>query len=110
MAKYLEAPTKPQVVHAVQYTGVENQVPTFDEPVPGWLAGAMLRGRLSIGSGTLTFDGTDVPVGAFFMVDEGDEVGETLRCVAALVFMQRFRPSRKKPVRKSKAALSVAAE
>lgn len=110
MSKFLEAPTKPKVVQAVQYTGVENGAPTFNEAVPAWLVSNMIRGRLAMVSDQLAFDDTTVPVGAWFIVDEGDVAGDTLRFASAAQFFATFRPARRKPVRKPKAELSVAAE
>lgn len=110
MAKFIEAPTKPRVVHAVQYTGVEKGSPTFNEPVPTWLVSNMIRGRLAMVSDQLAFDDTTVPVGAWFIVDEGDVSGDTLRFAPAAQFFAAFRLSRRKPGPRSKAGLSVAAE
>lgn len=110
MSKFLEAPTKPKVVHAVQFTGVEGGTPTFNEPVPAWLVSNMIRGRLTMGEDILILDDSSVPVGAWFIVDEGDVAGDTLRFAHAAQFFATFRPARRKPVRKPKAQLSVAAE
>lgn len=96
MAKYLEVPTKPKAVLAVQFTGVEAGTPTFNEHVPSWLLANMVRGRLSMVSSTLAFENVSVPVGAWLFVDDGDVTGDTLRFAPAIQFFVTFRPARKK--------------
>lgn len=110
MAKFLEAPTKPKVVHAIQYTGVENGAPTFNEPVPSWIVGPMVRNELTMVDGALVHEEFAVPVGAWLLVDEGDTAGHTLRFAPAEQFFGSFRPARKKPGPRSKVQLNVAAE
>jgi len=48
MAKYREKPTKPKVVDAIQFMGMDGVVPQFSEPVPGWLLAALLDRRIDI--------------------------------------------------------------
>jgi len=110
MAKFLEAPVKPKTVQAIQYTGVENGAPTFNESIPSWIVGPMVRNRLTMVDGVLVLDEFAVPVGAWLMVDDRDDAGHTIRFAPAEHFFGAFRPARKKPVRKSKVALNVAAE
>ena len=97
MAKYKEQPTKPRIVEAIQFTGMERGEPLFSEAVPSWLLGALLAGKIDLsqielGSWVIRHaDGDIVPV-----VDD--------------FFRARYEPLRKKPVRKAKASLAVAAE
>lgn len=114
MTKYREAPTKPRVVHAVQFMGVENGAPTFNEPAPSWLLAAMLRGRLAYVSGELLYEDEKVPVGSWFVIDEGEVssasnfAGDAVRVVHGPQFLGTFLPIRRKPVRKPKAVKAAA--
>lgn len=110
MAKFLEAPSKPRVVHAIQYTGVENGAPTFNEQIPSWIVGPMVRNQLTMIDGALVHEEFAVPVGAWFLVDDGDVTGDTLRFAPAAQFFAAFRPARKRPGPRSKVQLNVAAE
>ena len=114
MTKYREAPSKPRVVHAVQFMGVDNGAPTFNEPAPSWLLAAMLRGRLAFISGELVYEANAVPVGAWFVIDE-DEVsaaanfaGDAMRVVHGPQFLGSFLPIRRKAIRKPKAVKAAA--
>jgi len=110
MAKFVEVPQKPRTVHAIMFTGIENDAPTFNEQVPSWIVGPMVRGRLSIGDGMLMLDDASVPVHSWLMVDEGDAAGHSIRFAPAAQFFDAFRLARKKPGPRSKLKLNVAAE
>ena len=108
MTKYREAPSKPRVVHAVQFMGVENGVPTFNEPAPSWLLAAMLRGRLAFVSGELVYEANAVPVGSWFVIDEDEVSADAMRVVHGPQFLGSFLPIRRKAIRKPKAVKAAA--
>lgn len=103
MAKFLEVPTKPHAVYAVQFTGADTGVPMFSEASPSWLVSALIRGKLTLENKTLYFGPDIVAPGSWLVVDADDLLGDGMRVVSALVFISRYRPARKKPGPRSKA-------
>lgn len=107
MAKFLEVPQKPATVEAVQFTGIEDQVPMFNEVMPKWLFSAFLGGELSQNdNGTLDLHGRAVVPGSW-IIHHG---GGVLSSCNGVDFAALYRAARKKPVRKPKVQLNVAAE
>jgi hypothetical protein len=108
MAKYVEVPRVPAVVQAIQFKGLVDDVPTFNEQTPGWLFSALFRGVVHLRESELAVNDVFVPVESWLVVDWDDALGETLRIVHNGDFNWTYRLARKKPVRRAK-VLKVAA-
>lgn len=106
MAKYLERPQKPAVVEAVQFTGTEDQVPTFNEAMPKWLFSSFLAGEVAAVDDNLVLGGRTVVPGSWIVRHEGG----VLSTCSGVDFIALYRPSRKKPVRRAKSPVAMAAE
>ena len=105
MSKYIEIPQKPAVVRAIQYVGMDGGVPLFNDPVPGWVFGAMAKGHLQVIDGGLHCRGRSMDLGSWIIVDDQDVGGDAMRTVLAADFLALYRPARKKPAaRKPRAA------
>ena len=107
MSKYIEIPQKPATVYAVQYTGMENGVPLFNEPAPNWIVGALAKGHLQVIDGGLHCRGKSLDLGSWLLVDEDLNV-DGMWSVMAISFIQKYTVARKKAVRKPKPARLVA--
>lgn len=106
MAKYVEVPRKPQVVQAVQFVAMENGVPVFSEKTPEWVFAAFARGLLSVAQDTVAIAGEPMPVGTWFMTEDGRHV----MWQADKGFRADYKLARARSGPRSKAQLSVAAE
>lgn len=107
MAKYRELPAKPRNVHAIQYTGMENGVPTWNEPAPAWILAAFAKGRLAVVDGVLYCQRVNVAHGSWLVVDADMNV-DGLSDKSATEFLSSYTIARKKAVRKPKHARLVA--
>lgn len=107
MAKYRELPTKPRNVHAIQYTGVENGVPMWNEVPPSWVLSAFAKGRVAVIDGGLHCQGKSMDLGSWLVVDEDMNV-DGIRTVLAVPFLQQYTVARKKHTRGPKSARLVA--
>lgn len=96
MSKYVEIPQKPAVIQAIQYIGVEDGVPLFNEPVPNWVVGALARGALTVIDEELHLYGEALDLGSWIV--EGED--GVLRSFMFDFFVSRYRPARKKPASK----------
>jgi hypothetical protein len=109
MSKYIEIPQKPATVYAVQYTGMENGVPLFNEPAPNWVVGALAKGHLQVIDGGLHCRGKSLDLGSWLVVEDGDIAGDRMRSVLFANFVSLYRPARKKPVARKPRAVKAAA-
>jgi hypothetical protein len=96
MSKYVEIPQKPAVIQAIQYIGVEDGVPLFNEPVPNWIVGALAKDNLKLIGEEMYLYGDIVSIGSW-IVEENDGL---LRSFMFDFFVSRYRPARKKPATK----------
>ena len=96
MSKYVEIPQKPAIVQAIQYIGVEDGVPLFNEPVPNWIIGALARDSLTVIDEELNLYGETLDPGSWLVM--GGTV--VLWNFSFEAFISRYRPARKKPVSK----------
>lgn len=96
MSKYVEIPQKPATVSAIQYTGVEDGVPLFNEPVPNWIVGALAKGTLTVIDEELHLYGEALHLGSWLVMAEGS----SLQSFSFATFVSLYRPARKKPVSK----------
>jgi len=95
MSKYVEIPQKPATVHAIQYIGMENGVPLFNEPAPNWIIGAWAKGELSVVDGGLHCCGRSMDLGSWLVVYENpDRIGQ-IHEVLNEKFLEWYRPARK---------------
>jgi len=103
MAKYRELPKKPANVHAIQYTGMENGVPMWNESPAPWVLSAFAKGKVAVVDGGLHCQGQSMDLGSWLLVDEDMNV-DSIRSVLAVPFLQQYTVARKKRVVKSKHA------
>lgn len=96
MSKYVEIPQKPAIVQAIQYTGVEDGAPLFNEPVPNWIVGALARGSLTVIDEELNLYGETLDLGSWLVVGDGT----VIRHFSPTSFAAMYRPARKKSVSK----------
>jgi hypothetical protein len=108
MSKYIEIPQKPATVYAVQYTGMENGVPLFNEPAPNWVVGALIKGHLQVIDGSLHCRGKSLDLGSWLVVEVGDVAGDRMRSVLFANFVALYRPARKKRTSKPHAVKAAA--
>ena len=109
MSKYRELPAKPRNVHAVQYTGVDKGVPTWNEPAPAWILAAFAKGHLQVIDGGLHCRGKSLDLGSWLVVEDGDVAGDRMRSVLFANFVALYRPARKKPAARKPRAVKAAA-
>lgn len=107
MAKYRELPQKPRNVHAIQYTGMENGVPMWNEDAPSWVLAAFAKGRLAVVDGGLHCQGRSMDLGSWLLVEEDLNV-DGLWTVLAGSFLGQYTLARKKAVRKPRAVKAAA--
>ena len=107
MAKYRELPKKPANVHAIQYTGMENGVPIWNEVPPSWVLSAFAKGRVAVVDGGLHCQSRSMDLGSWLVVDEDMNV-DGIRSVMATSFLQQYTAARKKVVRKPRAVKAAA--
>jgi hypothetical protein len=107
MSKYRELPAKPRNVHAVQYTGVDKGVPTWNEPAPAWVLAAFAKGHLQVIDGGLHCRGKSLDLGSWLLVDEDLNV-DGIWSVMAISFIQKYTVARKKAVRKPRVVKAAA--
>jgi len=96
MSKYVEIPQKPAIIQAIQYIGVEDGVPLFNEAVPNWIVGALAKGSLTVIEEELHLYGQTTHLGSWLVMEESGVV----RNFSFEDFVSRYRPVRKKPVSK----------
>lgn len=109
MSNYVEIPRKPATVRAIQYVGMENGVPLFNEPAPSWIVGALAKGTLKVVDGGLHCKGMSLDLGSWLLVNENDAVGDGMWSALAADFLAGYRPARKKVVNRKPRALKAAA-
>ena len=107
MAKYRELPAKPKNVHAIQYTGMDKGVPTWNEPAPAWILAAFAKGRVAVVDGGLYCQGKSLDLGSWLLVEEDLNV-DHMWSVMAVTFIQQYTVARKKAVRKPRAVKAAA--
>lgn len=96
MSKYVEIPKKPAIIQAIQYIGVEDGVPLFNEPVPNWIIGALAKGILYITEEELHLYAEPLHLGSWLIMEQGGSI----QGLSFEAFVSQYRPVRKKPVSK----------
>lgn len=107
MAKYRELPRQPKNVHAIQYTGMESGIPTWNEVPPSWVLSAFAKGKVAVIDGVLYCQGINVGHGSWLLVNEDLNV-DGISAKSATEFLSAYTVARKKRVVKSKHARLVA--
>ena len=109
MAKYVELPKKPAKVNAVQFVGMENGLPLWGEAAPSWILEGFVKGTLSVVDGNLFVDGKSADLGSWLVVDtQGPTSSDGMWTMSDSSFTARYRPARKKAVRKPRALKEAA--
>lgn len=111
MTKYIENPHPPRIVEAVQFQGLVDGAPTFNEAVPGWVMAAFAQGTLRVMGEETLYKSEIVSEGEWLVVHGTLPLWDNIEVMAAVDFVASYRKLAKR-ARKEKgaAALSMAAE
>ena len=96
MAKYRELPVQPKTVHAIQYVGMENGVPMWNEEPALWVLAGFAKGRLAVLDGGLYCQGKSMDLGSWVLIDEDLNV-DSIRSVLGAIFLGSYTVARRKP-------------
>jgi hypothetical protein len=96
MAKYRELPRQPKTVHAIQYVGMENGVPLWNEEPTAWVLAAFAKGRLAVRDGGLYCQGKSMDLGSWLLIDESARVDD-IWWLSGPEFLSSYTVARKKP-------------
>lgn len=103
MSKYRELPQKPRSVYAIQYLGLKDGVPTFNEPAPHWVMAALAKGRMAVAEGVLFVQSLPTDMGQWILIEEDMNV-DGIWTNSDVGFHGKYVLARKKSVRKPSAA------